>query len=217
MDRKTGAVVSGTTPTKVVGRKNELLVRTRPSGHTLTNIRWAVAAETVKDYTQSHSTGTRTDLSAADLQGTNLDFYWISGGSKSVQVTADGDGAPQSTSVTYNVLAPTSVSMTSVTGAVEVSNPNFPGSGLELHHGTNARPGIRWTLTATAPAGGDGEIAGTQTANPPHTRTTNAGVVESRKTGGTSCWTTRCPMRPRCPSPRGRARPGPRMTRPGSR
>jgi hypothetical protein len=199
VDRKTGAVVSGTSPTKIVGQKNELLVRSRPAGHTLTNIRWTVTAETVKNYTQSTSTGTRTDLSTADLQGTNLDFYWISGGSKSVQVTADVDGAPQSTSVTYNVLAPTGVSMTSVTGTVAASNPGFPTSGLELHYGTNVKPGIQWTLTATAPPGGGGEIAGTQTANPPHTRTTNAGVVESRKTGGNFLLDNSLPYAPSVP------------------
>ena len=185
VDRKTGVVVSGTTShTKIVGQKIELLVRTKPPGHVLTNIRWTVAAETVKTYTQSTAAGTRTDLAFADLNGVNLDFYWISKGNKAVQVTADVDGATQSSSVTYNVLAPTAVSMTSVTGAVAVSNPGFPGAGLELHFGTNATPGISWTLTATAPAGGVGQIAGTQLINITRTRDPNVGARQTLSSGG---------------------------------
>lgn len=184
VDRKTGSVISGTTQTKIVGQKVELRVRTRPAGQSMTNIQWTIPGQTVKSYTQSTSTATKTGLSVADLQAVDVDFYWIAGGNQVVQVAATVQGTALTASVTFDVKAPTAVSMTSATGAVAVSNPGFPDSGLELHYGTSTTPGISWTLRATAPAGGDGEIAGTQLINTNRTRTPNAGRAQTFSSGG---------------------------------
>lgn len=186
IDRGSGAVVSGTAPSKIVGQKVKLQVRTRPAGRPMTNIRWTIPGETVKNYTQSRDRATRTDLAAGDLDAANVDFYWISGGNKAVSVSATVGGAALTAAVTYNALAPTGATMTSVTGTVAVGDPGFPGAGLELHYGTNVTPGIDWTLTCTAPAGGAGEMAGTQTTDSYRTRTTNAGAVETR--GADRAW-----------------------------
>jgi hypothetical protein len=193
VDRKTGTVVTGTTMTKVVGQKMEFEVRTDPPGEGMSNIQWTIPAEAVKNYTQSTAAGTRTNLAAGDLSGATVDFYWIDRGSKTVQVAATVRGASQSASVTVNVLVPTDVTMTSVTGTVAVSNPGFPGSGLELHFGTNATPGITWTFSAKAPAGGSGEIAGTQLDAPTHQRTLNSGVVQKRNPAGAMLLDTNVP------------------------
>lgn len=183
VDRKTGNVISGTTVNRIVGQKIELLVRTQPA-EAMSNIQWAVPGERIKDYTQTNNTGTVTQLQPADLQGANLDFYWKAGGNQVVQVSATARGSALSASATFRVLAPTGLAMTSVTGTVEVSNPGFPGSGLELHFGTNAVSGIVWTFTATAPAGGTGQFVGTQTVSPHGTRTRNDGTVQTRSSAG---------------------------------
>jgi len=185
VDRDSGAVVSDTTQTKIVGQRVSLEVRTRPAGRSMTNIQWTIAGERVSDYAQSSSRATRTDLAAGDLDSATVDYYYIAGGNRQVSVSATVNGTALTASMNYGVLAPTGVAMTSATGAVAVGNPGFPGSGLEFHYGTNATPGIEWTLTCTAPAGGAGEIAGTQLVSGDRTRTLTAGgTVETRSSGG---------------------------------
>jgi hypothetical protein len=183
VDRKTGAVVSGTTQTKIVGQKIELLVRTKPS-EAMSNIQWTVPGEKVKNYTQSTTTATRTDLAAADLQGVNLDFYWIKGGSQAITVAATVRGTRLTAQVTHNVLAPTSVTMTSATGDVGVGATGFPSDPpMNLYYGIFTKVGIQWTCKATAPAAGDGEIAATQLINTDRKRTQNSGTAESFSSG----------------------------------
>lgn len=46
-----------------------------------------------------------------------------------------------------------------------MSNSGFPGSGLELHFGSAASPGITWNAQVTTPADGAGQIAFTQVVN----------------------------------------------------
>jgi hypothetical protein len=193
VDRKTGNVISGTTQTKIVGQKIELLVRTKPS-EAMSNIQWTLPGETVKDYTQSSSTGTRTDLTATDLQGTNLDFHWIKGSSQTITVAATVRGSRLTAQVTENILAPTDVRMTSVTGDVGVGPTGWPGDPpMNLYYGKSPKVGIQWSCTATTPAGGDGEIAGTQLNNSDRKRTTNARVTQSNDSGGTYMLDTTVP------------------------
>ena len=179
----TGNVLAGV-QTKIVGQKVELRVRVSRGGLAMTNIQWTIPGETVKTYTQSAAAGTKTLLAAGDKQQNNLTFYWISGGPKQVQVSATVDGATLTARVVFNVLAPTNPTCTSKTGDVAVGNPGFPGAGLELHYGTNIKPGIEWTCKAKAPAGGSGQIAATQLTNKNHTRTTNAGENQTLGTEG---------------------------------
>jgi len=184
-DRDTGAVVNQTFTAKIVGKKVKLGVRTRPAGLAMTNIQWTVPDEKVKNYTQGVNTATKTDLVDEDLHTATMDFYWINGGNKRVQVSADVNGTTHRAWVGYNVHMPTGVTMTSVTGVVAVGDPGFPDGGTELHYGTNGTPGIEWTLTCTAPADGGGEIAGTQLTEGERTRTSNAGAEQVHSTNGT--------------------------------
>ncbi|MCC6536115.1 MAG: carboxypeptidase regulatory-like domain-containing protein [Bryobacterales bacterium] len=185
-NRATGAVISGTTVQKVVGNKIRLGLQTRPLGHAISSPQWTIPGTRVKGYTQSAAAGTKTDVTAADLQAPTIDFHWIAGGSHVVQASAQVAGATLTATVTFTILAPTDLSMTSVTGAVGVGNPGFPGSGTELHFGTNATPGITWTFTAKAPAGGAGQIAGTQLANTLRLRTDPTAVppLQTFSSGG---------------------------------
>src|SRR4051812_6957050 len=160
--RPSGRVISHTRQTKIVGQKIQLGVRTQPRGHTMSNIQWTIPGETVKSYTQSSQAGVRRDLSEADFHAEDVDLYWIAAGRQHVEVVATVRGRRLRAAVNFHILAPTDVSMTSHTGAVAVSDPGFGDGDLELHYGISGTPGIAWILTATAPAGGDGEIAGTQ-------------------------------------------------------
>ncbi len=183
VDRRTGTVVSGTTQTVIVGQKMKLHVRTRPT-ESMSDIQWIVPGERVKDYSPSEHTAKPIPLDAGDLQDANLDFNWIAGGTETVQVAATVRGSRLAAQVTHHVLAPTAVSMTSQTGDVGVGATGIAGDPpMNLYYGTHAKVGIRWVCKATAPAGGDGEIAATQLVNDIRKRTYNAGNSESRISG----------------------------------
>ncbi len=183
VDTTNNAVVNGKTITKIVGQKIALQVKAQPSG-AVSSIQWTVPGSPIKNYTQSDATATITNLAAADFQAVTTGFFWIAPGSFAVNVAATVGGKRLTASVTCQVQAPTNVSMTSVTGAVAVSNPGIADSGLELHFGTNATPGISWTFKATAPASGAGQIVATQLVNTVRTHTPAGGAQETLTSGG---------------------------------
>ena len=185
LDRKTGTIVSGTTQNKIVGQKVELSVRSKPAGHTVTNIRWTISgtapgtrpASSVKSYAMALA---KTDLPVllqnADLQGQALDFFWVTvhgEGAQTVGVQADVDGAPKQAQVAFNVSCPTLDSFTSVTGPIDIGTPW--SAQRELYCGTPANPGINYTGKMTPPAGGAGEMKFTQILQAAITRTPTAG------------------------------------------
>ncbi len=177
IDRQTGAVVSGTTQIKIVGQKVELRVRTRPAGLTMTNIQWTVPGQTVKSYTQSIGAATKTDLSVADLQAVDVDFYWIAGGNQNVQVAATVAGAVLTASVQFNVLAPTGVSFTGEQSETTLGPHFLWPLGLNAYNAATGHFGVQWNASCTAPAGGKGQIAITQLITRNFT-TTIAGVAQ---------------------------------------
>ncbi len=191
-----GGTAITTTQTTIVGKKVTLQVRSVPGGQALTHVSWVIPGENVKSYTQSSTTATRTDLAAADLQGTTLSFFWISGGTKTVEVTALIGGAVARATATFNVLAPTNMTMSGATGSVTVDTSfNFPGTWL--HYGNpNTTPAIAWTFTATAPAGGGGDIEATQLLNVDIARTDNAGAVTHLSSHGHWMLDTSVPYAP---------------------
>lgn len=194
VNRKTNLVVSGTNQTVIVGQKIQLLVRTKPA-EAMSDIQWTISGKKIKDYTlhavqapAGLDEAKPTDLEPADLQGVNLDFYWIKGGNETVQAAATVRGTRLTASVSYKVLAPTNLSMTSVTGTVDVSDPHLGHTpGPWLHFGTYAtnpkKPGINWTLKATAPAGGAGKLAATQLINPRRDITNNDDTTMTLNSG----------------------------------
>jgi hypothetical protein len=187
VDMKTGTVVSGTAQTKIVGQKVQLQVRTNPLGQAMTNIQWTIPGDRVKNYTQSTGSGVKTDLAAADLQGTSITFFWINGGNNNVQVTAQVAGTTLNASATYNVLRPTVDHFTTATSGVNICVSNYitPGTWLAAYQPTPpAKAGNQWDAKVTAPAGGDGQIGLTQLINVNRTRTTNAGLAQIWSSGG---------------------------------
>jgi hypothetical protein len=195
--RNIGDVISGTTQTRIVGQKIALRVRTNPGGQSMSDIRWRVPGQTVKSYTQSNHEGVITTLSQRDLQAADLDFYWIAGGSpQTVEVEATVLGRRLQATVAFNVLAPGNLSMTSSTGRVAVGNPGFGEGEIELHFGNYERCGIEFTLSATAPPGGAGEIAGTQLIQQVRTRLFNDGNTRDWSTQGRFVLDTQTPLNP---------------------
>jgi hypothetical protein len=183
VDRKTGKVVSGTpqTQTAIVGQKIELQVRTKPPA-AMSDICWTVSGQRVSLYTQSATAGTITELTDDLLEHVNVDFYWIAAGSQTVEVAATVQGDRQTEATNYTVLTPTKVSMTSKTGMIQVT-PFVPGDELYLNFGDRLGYGIDWTFSATAPAGGEGEIAGTQLINTHITREFKDGSIQTFSSG----------------------------------
>ncbi len=188
VDRKTGVVVSGTTVTKIVGQKIELLVRANPATP-LSNIQWTVPTRNVKSYTQALANGAVTDLSAGDLQAATLDFYWIDGGNKTVQVSATAAGNPPPVSVTFNVLRPTVDHFTTSTSGVHLCVGNYlggarPGTWMAAYDPTSAKFGCQWDAKVTAPVNGAGKIGFTQLINYDRKKTDNGGNPWKITSGG---------------------------------
>ena len=105
-----GAGAALTAPTKtVVGKKVALAVRSKPAGHTLTHIEWVIPEERVKNYVQSETQGVVFKLDAADLGKASIEFFWISGGSKSVRVVARIGGRQREATASFEVEAPTDI------------------------------------------------------------------------------------------------------------
>jgi Carboxypeptidase regulatory-like domain len=187
VDRRTGTVISGTNVTKIVGQKIQLEVRTRPAGETMTNIRWTIPGDRVKDYTQAVGRGRKTDLPAADLQRAQIDYHWINLGTPAVQVQAQVNGANLSATVNYNVLRPTMNTFTTAVSSVNLCVGTYfqPGTFMAAYQpGPPARFGCQWNGKATAPAAGGGQIGFTQLINADRRFTNNAGTVRRYTSGG---------------------------------
>jgi hypothetical protein len=188
VNRRTGAVVSGTNQSRIVGQKVELEVRTRPAGEAMTNIRWTIPGDRIKNYTQSVASAVKTDLAAADLQRATIDFYWINRGHHTVQVSAQVAGATLTASVDYNVLRPTINRFTTTVSSVNLCIGNYirPGTWFAAYQPTPApaRVGNQWNAQVTAPAGGAGQIGLTQLINVNRVQTTNAAVTQTWSSGG---------------------------------
>src|SRR5580658_6141903 len=167
VDRKINAVISGTTQTRIVGQKIQLLVRPKPGG-TMTQIQWTIPDVVLRNYEPNAHNATEYNLTSTDLQTATIDFHWIDGGKKGVQVSAQVAGVALTASVTFNVLAPTDVSMTSKTGGVYVGHGDN-ADAIQLYLGSGERGvdgvielGIQFNFKATAPPNGKGKIAGFQ-------------------------------------------------------
>lgn len=152
----------------IIGKHVDLLVRVKGHPDTaIDSIQWTLPGETVKGYTTGAASQV-TLLSATDLQAKELAFYWKAATSSSSVVTVQGvvGGAQMKASAKLEALAPTNVSMTSHTTAVQLgATYRYPvalsfGSDLALD-----RAGIAFAFGAQAPKGGDGQIAGAQLIN----------------------------------------------------
>ena len=137
----------------------------------------------LRNYEPNAHNATEYNLTSTDLQTATIDFHWIDGGKKGVQVSAQVAGVALTAAVTFNVLAPTNVSMTSKTGGVYVSPGLNNPDAVQLHFGSGQRVegvielGIEFTFKATAPHNGKGEIAGFQLVTISRSLTLNNGSI----------------------------------------
>lgn len=183
--------ITNTTATPVVGQFIELQASPQPAV-TFVKVKWeAIPGDTVKTYTQTKEKAEFTMLGGSDLSKPAIDFFWIHGsagtpGALKVAAvfpvfnshcthacTGKEDYWGQTNAAAMaNVLAPTAVEITSKTGEIWFGrDPSFD-CHLALHFGYpnivsdcpkhGALPGTTWTMKATAPSGGAGELDGTQ-------------------------------------------------------
>jgi Carboxypeptidase regulatory-like domain len=197
VDKKTGLVISEKTTDRIIGQKVQVQVRVKGGGKTISKIQWSIPGETVKDYIQTIDRAIKTDLPSGDLESEAVAFYWIGAGNKTVQVSASVDGVAQSPfAAKFNVLAPTDIRMSSETGKLETFVSAAHDHTLWLGYGDaspGAKHGIDFKCAATGPPGGDGQIAGTQLANPDRSLTQNNDVVGKFTSAGSFLLDTSVP------------------------
>ena len=182
--------VDGQTLDVPVGALIDLAVKYRTGWGVLQKVEWEIPGTSkvnyVADYTNDNSTAAVTEVSAADKQKREIKFYWVDGGDgRVVKANCDYLNGTVHTSktltITYNVKAPT-CDFTATVGTVAIGNPGFPGAGNELHFGTSAHPGIKWTGKATTPAVGAGAIKDLQLIIMDRRYTTDPGNVRRKAT-----------------------------------
>jgi len=188
---ETGKVVSGR-QVRMVGEHVRLWVRSVPTGIVPTNIRWTVAANTVRTYSQSTSAGTAAPLIEAELQVEHVSFHWINGSfageSKSVTVTATVAGAAKTKTATFTVFRPRWDRFTTTPSSINICRNNFPrhtGTYLAAYDPITGKVGMEWNAQVTAPPDGEGDVGFTQLINDDRVFTLNNGTPLYFSTNGT--------------------------------
>ena len=186
---QTGTTVSDTTQTKIVGQRIDLNVSST-SGGQLSNIQWHLTGNAIKDYIHGDASEKKAaqpiDLSPAELNDAEIPFYWIQGGEQTATVSAEVNGEPRQATVIYNVLAPTMISMQSLTGKVDIYDFSDERQLLfgSIPKNKDRTAGIKWTFRAIAPVGGNGEIDAVQLINWLHINTCNNGKTPTSSSRG---------------------------------
>ena len=182
IDRKTGAVISGTTVNKMVGNKIQLGLQTRPAGHAIGSPQWTIPGTRVKNYTQSLTTGTKTDVAAADLRAPTIDFFWIDDGTQAVSASAQVEGATLTASVTFVIKRPTVDHFKATTASVNVCVGTYlqPGTFLAAYNGATRTVGCQWDAKVTVPSIGAGRVGFTQRIRPNRQWTPNGGTTQTK-------------------------------------
>jgi hypothetical protein len=185
-----GTIITNAIATPVVGQFVELDASPQPNVR-LVKTKWSpIPGDTVKIYTETPNQATVTDLSASDLLNKTVAFYWIHGSNGKAKplgvyavfptfnshclkkncTGAENFWGETNAYSSADVVAPTGVSITSVTGNVGAGIFPFKGKCVQaLFFGTVedacgivSKVGIDWTMKATAPAGGSGLLDATQ-------------------------------------------------------
>ncbi|MGH3522075.1 MAG: hypothetical protein ACRDU4_04410 [Mycobacterium sp.] len=173
-------VVSAPQPTQTtfIGKPMRLLARHKPGSgsgqYTLSNKLWTISGGTsarVKSY--NIASGTLSQLASGDLNKDSVSYYYVVvNNGYTAKITAKlnqgGRSFNGAATATYDAKGPTNVTMTSKTKSVIMDTLTGDTSTTWLSFGDpvdTLKAGIRWTFTATAPAGDSGYVAGTQLAN----------------------------------------------------
>jgi hypothetical protein len=165
-DLSTGKTLAGTT-TAVIGRRVHLGVRSSPAGQPVYGVRWEVDGDTVKSYVINDSTGTRTNLSRADLQRQDLPFYWVDTGGKAVKVAATVCGKVERTTAAFEVIGPICHNVAGFTTQIEIVDAPEEAQGpfgaryRRLQFGSSASStthGIHWIFEVRGKPGCEGYL-----------------------------------------------------------
>ena len=190
-----GDVLNGQSQREMVGRKIQLRVRLRPSGHEMRNIRWQIPSAKVKDYTLQTQTSdcdrsAIEQLDDEDLGQAEIAFYWIDAGGKRVRVSAEVEGTTLTAETSFEILRPTVTGFTLHTSCVTLCDGNYllPGVRLAAYDPSQRdqrdRYGMRAQAGVSVPAEGAGRIGFTQLAFVNRTGTDSRSRTWDLGTGG---------------------------------
>ncbi len=173
--KKDGQIITNTTVDVVVGQKMSLTAEIQGRNPQfpiyMPYYSWDITNGTaVKDYKQTPNRGYIVDFSNQDYNKKKFVFYWIAGSNQNSQVELTLSFGPFGVKedAWFNVLRPMATlteTPTSDRPEVDVSNPGFPGSGLELHFGSFNSPGMTWNGSVTTTNCTGGEIQLVQLIN----------------------------------------------------
>lgn len=159
-----GAAIGAAAVDVMAGQKIKLTGRILPSGLEANSHAWTVAGERIKNYTQSTSTATKTELAAGDLDDPSVEFYWVAESANAQVSDAVTIGQfSSSASATFNVRVPTATFkgvITDVNPPVGIGN-NGVAYSFNLGTLNPAHPeqqGIRFIGSVTTPVNGGGKI-----------------------------------------------------------
>jgi hypothetical protein len=193
LDANNKDAVIKTKQVTVVGKNISLKAKIvpAPQKNAMVAYLWAIPGPTVKSYLTNDEKGEVTSLDDKDAKKDAISYFWIDGGDRKVDLKVTVNGVEASKSVEFTVERPTMNMFTSKlttdapdTFGVALSNPNLPGSGLELHFGTDESPGITWLGKVTAPKSSGGTIAFAQVLSTVAKKTDNDGKTETLTSEG---------------------------------
>ena len=143
--------------TTIVGKKINLKGKITPAV-TPDEQLWEIAGSAIKDYTQTLAQGEVDELEASDLNGSQVEFYWIAcEASAEVKYTATFNGVECSATVSFEVKRPTAT----LTSTITPLEPPTDIRDDQMRFGelVVGNEGITWNAEATTPVGGAGQIA----------------------------------------------------------
>jgi len=121
-----------------------------------TDIVWDIQGRIFKDYTETNALGKVTQVSASDLNGTGVIFYWADAGEKAISVSFKVNGQTKTVTAVVDVLQPlvtitTNIGATGFTPAHQgATHP--AGTRVGLFPNVNSPDdGITFTGTVTMP------------------------------------------------------------------
>jgi hypothetical protein len=166
----TGNRLVGPQTTNVGQRQRLTAAVARPAGAKITSLMWLIDRTAIRHYSQDPASASVTDLTLlGDLLSNPVEFYWIDGGAKNVQVFATIEGTLRcSANVSFQVNRPRVDSF-----AAQRRNDDLqiaigiviPRHGPELHFGDQITSGIVWDATVTTQSGGIGTLGFLQLAS----------------------------------------------------
>ena len=158
IDANTGTNLTAQANTVIVGQQMDLTCQTSVVNMGLTNLafnnfQWKVPGYAISNYWIAPDTNSAMVVTHFPLNNTNVAFCWVDGGdSRTVQCSAEINGATITASAVFNVQRPMA-SITTQTGIVQ-PGINEQRSDYGVYFGTYGNsPGIVFTPTVILPSG----------------------------------------------------------------